>query len=334
MRRDQERLREKERWMENIEENHNTKIQAMARALENGESLPSEPMMTNPHTARNPVFIHPVESPVVLQQEEKPRVDFSNTRFTTRQHSELDARLGQTILNRTGLGTDAAVITTSDGRFDFGVLRNAGMWKGAPRAYGGRIDMSPLVRTKTPTLIAGNEGIPDVSQQFADDDDRRPSFRIQEESQQDKAADLLVRSTTQQKRDSKQQTRLERLRALGITPRDGTPTGCNTVGTPVEATARTPAALAASSRRPTPLTPIGQLLQRAKRMAQQGGRLRIASSPAPSMGHASSGRTPRRGAETPAGDMPAQKRLRRSDGPSSSAATQSALPASITDGLL
>merc|ERR1712232_1269192 len=92
------------------------------------------------------------------------------------------------------------------------------------------------------------------------------------------AAEKLRCGTTRQKRDNKQQTKAERLRALGIpvsTPSEaGTPGPSRTSGTP---RTRTPGSVA-SSKVVTPASPIGQLLHRAKRMAQQGGRLRIASS--------------------------------------------------------
>merc|ERR1712217_338411 len=79
----------------------------------------------------------------------------------------------------------------------------------------------------------------------------------------------LQRGQTQKVRERVEQTKAERLKALGITPRD-TP-GSSRRSTPGSSVRGTPA----STAKITPLSPIGQLLKRAQKLSQSGGQLRI-----------------------------------------------------------
>eukprot|EP00439_Symbiodinium_sp_Y106_P048663 s1419_g6.t1 len=90
---------------------------------------------------------------------------------------------------------------------------------------------------------------------------------LKQESPRDRAAVKLARGAMQRQRESKQNSKKERLKALGLTP-NASPASVRT----------TPASVASKV---TPMTPIGQLLHRAQRMAQRGGRLRIGASRPP-----------------------------------------------------
>merc|ERR1712217_454106 len=118
----------------------------------------------------------------------------------------------------------------------------------------------------------------------------------------------LQRGQTQKVRERVEQTKAERLKALGITPRD-TP-GSSRRSTPGSSVRGTPA----STAKITPLSPIGQLLKRAQKLSQSGGQLRIGGSssrgPTPTS-------TPRQG----------EKRKNRE-------VVLETLPSSITDDLL
>merc|ERR1719436_583551 len=87
-----------------------------------------------------------------------------------------------------------------------------------------------------------------------------------EESERELTAEKLQRGATQRQRESKQLTKSERLRVLGLSV-NGTPTTPGSMRTPTSVISKV-----------TPLSPIGQLIQRAQKLAQQGGQLRISNS--------------------------------------------------------
>jgi len=330
-------------------------------------------VMVNEFQARSQLYFKKDDLPVRTQ--ERPRVDFSNTRFTTKQQVELDGRLGQAIVNRKLRDADATAIEQAEamaqtGHFSLSTLAGSGIWKDeGARVVAGRFEASPMLKhagpvrgydlLKTPTFSPGEGGLSPLmtygkiasTPAMLDEDVCAPSFRIAETPDRELAAEKLRCGTTQQKRDNKQLTKTERLRALGIpvsTPSDaGTPGTSRASGTP---RARTPGSVA-SSKVVTPASPIGQLLHRAKRMAQQGGRLRIASSTHSDSGsaHGNSRITPapqpgksrdvgsRDGAaavKRRVADTDVRRSSERQEKRARREVPDSALPASITDGLL
>lgn len=367
LQRDMERLREKEWWMELAEQNHNTEYQEQRRILENGGYLTNEKVMCCEFKARHAVSF--TQHGLPLPQGERPRVDFKNTRFTTSQHAELENRLGQSIVNRKGeladeQAAELAERMARDGRFDLGVLKKTGIWSNSTRAIGGVIQASPMPNTsentevngygfvRTPTLLPGVDGLSPLmtygkiasTPALVEEDVAGPNFRIVENSEREEAAERLQRSSMQKARESRRLTKSERLRALGLSPASGTagtPAASSRTGTPASRLRRTPGSGAASSSKiVTPLSPIGQLIHRAKRMAQEGGRLRISG--------ASPGRTPLPNATEKAGGVGSKRAGADGSGGGGAAASTStaqrpprkrarheaALPASITDGLL
>jgi hypothetical protein len=380
MRKDMAKLRQKERYMEKIEEEHNAKHDILVEAIANGCIDPDENVvMTNEFKARNQLFFKKNDLPV--RTVERPRVDFTNTRFTTKQQVELDGRLDQAIFTRKLRDADSTAIEQAEqmaqsGHFSLSALKGSGIWKDeGSRVVAGRFEGSPMLKNagpvrgydilNTPMFSPGEGGLSPLmtygkiaSTPSMLDEDVAPRFRVAETPDRELAAEKLRCGTTQQKRDNKQQTKTERLRALGIpvlTPSDtGTPGPSRASGTP---RTRTPGSIA-SSKIVTPASPIGQLLHRAKRMAQQGGKLRIASSAHSDSGsaHGHSRITPAAQTRTPwqypgkirdvgshDGAAAVKRRVADTDVRHSSErqekrarreAQDSALPASITDGLL
>jgi len=321
--RDLERRRHLQWWIEGPEKVHNTIRKQHAKQLEDGGSLEPGTIMFAPHKGRHAVSFVPHGEP--QPDKEKPLVEFRNTRFTSKQQVELDSMLAAGMVSRKARlegeklenAFDAAA---REGKFDLPSLNAPGV-----RALGGRLQSPmpgahkpefngfPLVTT--PTLLPGVNGLSPLmtygtlasTPKMLDDDTRGPNFHIVEQSPRELAAERLQRGATQRQRESKQLTKAERLRALGIgTP--ATPGGKST-----------PASLHSSvGSKVTPLSPIGQIIQRAQKMAQKGGQLRISSG---------GGRSSSRAASS---EAPPRKRA-RSDRDKAPAAK---LPSSITDDLL
>merc|ERR1712232_614947 len=111
-------------------------------------------VMVNEFQARSQLYFKKDDLPVLTQ--ERPRVDFSNTRFTTRQQVELDDRLGQAIVNRRLRDTgdralDEAESMAATGNFSLKTLPGSGMWKDSgPRVVAGRFESSPMLRHAGP----------------------------------------------------------------------------------------------------------------------------------------------------------------------------------------
>eukprot|EP00913_Durusdinium_trenchii_P016581 g15586.t1 len=122
---------------------------------------------------------------------------------------------------------------------------------GHVRAVGGRLQtpMGPnsYPMVNTPALSPGEGFSPFMtfgkiaSTPRVLDEETGPTFRVQDESARDRAAEKLAKGAMQKQRESRQNSKKER--DLDVTP----------------------------------MTPIGQLLHRAQRMAQRGGRLRIST---------------------------------------------------------
>lgn len=270
---DRERRRQKEWWVEGSEEKHNTKCQALKDQI--SESHSTGEIMTCEFQARNTFYFKPRgEIPALI---EKPTVESRNTRFTTQEQSDLDETLIAAIAARHARESgqqfsEVLAKMVKDGTFSVAALHSYGN----VRAVGGRLQTPigqgasyPMVNT--PALLPGENGFSPLmtfgkiaSTPRVLDDDAGPTFRVQEESARDRAADKLAKGAMQKQRESRQNSKKERLKALGVTP-----------GASPSSARPTPASVASKV---TPMTPIGQLLHRAQRMAQKGGRLRIASS--------------------------------------------------------
>merc|ERR1712217_274038 len=136
------------------------------------------------------------------------------------------------------------------------------------------VDTKGYSYLKTPTLLPGVEGLSPLmtygkiasTPKLLDDDARGPNFMMAEETERELAAEKLQRGATQRQRESKQLTKAERLRVLGLSV-NGTPTTPGSMRTPTSVISKV-----------TPLSPIGQLIQRAQKLAQRGGQLHIGNS--------------------------------------------------------
>ncbi|CAE7358388.1 Ess2 [Symbiodinium natans] len=201
--------------------------------------------------------------------------------FTSQEQSDLDETLMAAIAARhareNGLQlADVLAKMLKDGTFSIAALHNYGHL----RAVGGRLETPINQRNSqaagfnfvsTPAMVPGENGFSPImtfgkiaATPRLIDEEVGPSFRVAEETPRDRAAEKLARGAMQRQRESKQNSKKERLKALGLTP-NASPSSMRT----------TPASVASKV---TPMTPIGQLLQRAQRMAQRGGRLRIGTS--------------------------------------------------------
>eukprot|EP00438_Fugacium_kawagutii_P007860 Skav210125 [mRNA] locus=scaffold2194:318535:320046:+ [translate_table: standard] len=307
---DRERRRQKEWWVEGSEEKHNTKCEALKDQIR--ESQSTGEIMTCEFQARNTFYFKPRGEMAELI--EKPTVESRNTRFTTQEQSELDETLIAAVAARQARESgqqfsEVLAKMVKDGTFSITALHS----HGNVRAVGGRLETAmghgpssyPMVNT--PALLPGENGFSPLmtfgriaSTPKALDEDAGPTFSVQPESARDRAAEKLAKGAMQKQRESRQNSKKERLKALGLTP-SASPAS----------TRPTPASVASKV---TPMTPIGQLLHRAQKMAQRGGRLRIASSQRP---------TP-----TPT-DVPSRKRQR-----TSKASPVSAIPVSMMADLL
>eukprot|EP00929_Paragymnodinium_shiwhaense_P097454 TRINITY_DN59124_c2_g1_i1.p1 TRINITY_DN59124_c2_g1~~TRINITY_DN59124_c2_g1_i1.p1 ORF type:complete len:583 (+),score=129.57 TRINITY_DN59124_c2_g1_i1:119-1867(+) len=357
MQKDLEKKRQKQWWIEAPEQTQNTLVQKQMGILKDGEDLPNSDVMLHEFKARNDLYFKNHDQK--LPHMEMPKVDFKNTRFTTSQQEELDRRLDQAFLDRAAetCGVHAAEAVLRNGKRDYGLLHKGAMEKmSGIRNITGRFqgatpgqEVHGYEFVKTPSLLPGEGGMSPLmtygkiaSTPALIEEDMQPKFNIQEQGAREIAAERLTRGVTQKQREAQQLSKVERLRALGITPPAGTPG--SRAGTPAGSTSRRTPGAATSSRIVTPLSPIGQLIQRAQRMQREGGRLGI------STGSGAGTPRPRSAAATPSASTPAMqsrgsrareaslapdsearphKRLRSSaqeaDGP---------LEASITDGLL
>lgn len=306
---DRERRRQKEWWVEGSEEKHNTKCEALKDQIR--ESQSTGEIMTCEFQARNTFYFKPRGE--MSELIEKPTVESRNTRFTTQEQSELDETLIAAVAARQARESgqqfsEVLAKMVKDGTFSIAALHS----HGNVRAVGGRLQTPmghgpasyPMVNT--PALLPGENGFSPLmtfgkiaSTPKALDEDAGPTFSVQPESARDRAAEKLAKGAMQKQRESRQNSKKERLKALGLTP-SASPAS----------TRPTPASVASKV---TPMTPIGQLLHRAQKMAQRGGRLRIASSQRP---------TP-----TPTADVRDRKRQRKTS-------PVSAIPVSMMADLL
>jgi len=315
--RDKDRRKHYQWWIEGPEKAHNTLCKGQERQLEDG-CLDGGVISYARHQGRHAVSFVPHGEP--QPDKEKPPVEFKNTRFTSKQQMELDCMLAAGMVSRKARLEgekleNAYEAAAKEGKFDLPSITAP-----AVRALGGRLQ-SPLSGSKpefngfpllkTPTLLPGVNGLSPLmtygalasTPKVLDDETRGPNFHIVEQSARELAAEKLQRGATQRLRESKQLTKVERLRALGI----------STPSTPGKST---PASVHSSvGSKVTPSSPIGQLIHRAQKMAQKGGQLRIASG---------------RSSRPSSSEAPPKKRA-RSDRDKAAAAK---LPSSITDDLL
>jgi len=282
--RDKETRRQKQWWLEASEKYHNTHHKAQVRALEKG-NLPPGTIMSTAHQARDGVsFVQhsqPQETP------EKPKISFKNTRFTSNQQVELECMLSASMVSRKAREEGRKIENAFEQAAKEGKFSLPSLTAPISRAIGGRMEPAlpgenPEKRgfsfVKTPPLLPGVKGVSPLmtygtvasTPKILEDDARGPNFTMADESDRELAAERLQRGATQRQREAKQQAKSDRLRALGIAP--GTP------GT------RTPSSLCLTPQtvggKVTPLSPIGQLLHRAQKLAQRGGQLRIGSASA------------------------------------------------------
>merc|ERR1719343_310626 len=85
--------------MELAEQNHNTTQREQTKMLEDGGSIVIDGVMYTEFKARNNMFCYPSKT-LPLEQPNRPRVDFTNTRFTTKQQDALETRLAQAVYQR------------------------------------------------------------------------------------------------------------------------------------------------------------------------------------------------------------------------------------------
>lgn len=335
IKRDNERKEFKQWWIEASELKHNTLHKQYRDAIADGRDIENtgHALLGNEFKARHSLNWTP-DGQAQVDLVEKPKVDFKNTRFTTAQQVELDSMLGISVANRHARqageqDVEAAEMMARSGRFGLGISAQgyAGM-----RAVGGQMDRSLLPSQEvrgypimsTPALLPGVGGLSPLMTygQIGSTprclDEEGPSFRMNEASDREQAAEKLQRGATQKLREAKQQTKSERLRALGLTPPpSSTPRGGSSRTTPGGASSRrnTPGS---TITRVSPMSPIGALIQRAQRMSQQGGRFQISNTP-----------TPR-----PASEAPLKRRKKAASGAPGREKSSERLPASITDDLL
>lgn len=341
IKRDNELKKFKQWWIEDAELKHNTEFKHYKLAILEGKEFDKNfgnALLGTEFKGRNTMsFKVQAQAQVEI---EKPKVDFKNTRFTTAQQSELDGMLGISMASRQAamagdLVNDAGERMASSGHFGkFGLSAFQAQGAAGMRAVGAQLaNQSPNLPgvevrgyplVSTPVLLPGVGGMSPLMTYGKLGstprclDEGGPSFFMNEAGAREKAAEKLQRGATQKLRETKQQTKAERLRALGLTPAgSSTPvrTGRTTPGSGRRFT--TPGSMMSKI---SPLSPIGALIQNAKRMSQQGGRLHIGRTPtpAPSPAHPRAEEAPR-------------KRRRKS---SSAVPDANRLPASITDDLL
>lgn len=275
--REKKKLREKEWWVDQQEKDYNTLHKTQARALENGGSIEPGQQMFCPHKARNALFLKKAGMP--QHELERPKCDFKNTRFTSAQHTEQDQRLGTAMAARNArLQGDELEerrrAMAAEGKFMAGSTAKFRTWAGRHAAEDAD---APLGFVHTPSFLPGENVSPLMtfgqlgSTPRVLESEDGPSFKIYETSPREQAAEKLQRGCVSRLREAKQQQKLSRLRQLGLS---ATPSsGGRTPGSSVMRS--TPMSMAAASR-VSPLSPIGQLIHRAQKLAQKGGRLRIA----------------------------------------------------------
>jgi len=328
---DKEKRRQKEWWVEDAELKQNTKCLQHDIALESGdcgETVHGD-IATNKFKARNTLCFKPrgeLSIPIA-----KPLVEFKNTRFTTKQQVVIESDLATAVAARHARAAGEKVQEVlskmvKDGIFPVAALHNHGQ---EMRAVGGRLiapqngsapSGSSLPLVNTPTMLPGEDGMSPLmtfgkiasTPRLIDEESLGPKFTMQQESARDRAADKLARGAMQNKRESRQNSKRERLRAMGLSPDTPLPGK-----TPTGSSSRTTPAFSVASKL-SPMSPIGQLLHRAQRLAQKGGRLRIGT------GGGGNSVTPGSSQE------PAAKRARKLP----AGAPGSDLPASMMDDLL
>lgn len=319
---DLEKRRKKEWWIEGTELDYNTKLQKALLAVMDGDNLPDGITIGNAFKGRNALSFVPQGLP--QRDIERLKVDFKNTRFTTDEQVASETALQLAIAARRarleGEKTGEALEKMlKEGKFS---LPKSGPFAQIDRAVGGRLESGGLEKNRfglveTPTMIPGHDLSPLMTYgKIASTprllEEAGPTFSMADETPRDRAAEKLQKGVMKRQREVKQLSKSERWRALGLTPT----TPLSKSGTPGSGLRLSPGSVMAKV---TPMSPIGQLLHRAQRMAQKGGRLRIGTSRSPAVS------TPR-GATTPRDDSSRPGKRARQD--------TSSLPASITDDLL
>jgi len=283
---DKEKLRAKQWWIEGMEKKQNTLFKAQAKALEDG-GPGAEPgkIMHGEFKGRNALCFYQETIPQASLP--KPRVEVKNTRFTTKQHEELDGMLQASFVARQarvqGEKLDNAFdVALREGRFEqLGTFLASMRGAHADRAVGGRFgnllqkgqgfvqtpDFAPGVNGLSPLMTYGKVG---STPRAINEEDLGPKFSIPETSSREAAADRLQRAALQKLREqSKRSSKEDRLRALGLTPKGTPASSVRSMGSV------SPAASLAS--KVTPFSPMGQLINRVSRLAKQGGQLGIGS---------------------------------------------------------
>ena len=159
--RDKERRRQKEWWVENSEEKHNTTCKQLSLEFQKEEACSTGAIMTCEFQARNTFYFKPRgESQIPM---DKPLVESRNTRFTTQEQSDLDETLMAALAARQAREngqklSEVLAKMVKDGTFSIASLHNYGH----VRAVGGRLQTPlggpsfPMVNT--PAFLPGENG--------------------------------------------------------------------------------------------------------------------------------------------------------------------------------
>jgi len=322
--RDKEKVRAKQWWIEAMEHKHNSKHKAQVKALAEGGNVEPGDVMSHEFKGRNALSFH--QQSLLQEGIQKPRVDVKNTRFSTAQQQELDnmlcasfqARKARLKCERLENAYEAGA---KDSRFKSLPNFLSAMKINEVREVAGRIE-TPLHAAKgryplmqTPSLAPGEGNLSPLMtfgkvgstpRPLADPTAERRSFCLMDTSAREEAADKLQRAAMLKHKESQKAAKASRMRAMGLTP-----------GRTPLSSKLTPAHDVLASK-VTALSPIGQIIHTARKLAQRGGQLKIGSASAGGWGGSIPGGTPR-------SEAPARKKARRS----SDGAT-----GSLTDGLL
>lgn len=266
-------------WIEASEKKNNTIHKHLNKVLLDGGSIEPGTMVPTIHKGRHALSFH--QETVPQRGLQKPKIQTKNTRFTSKQQQELDAMLEASFAARVArVGGErlenAFKVMKDDVRCkDLKTFMRA-MKVRETRTRGQQFDL-PIVRT--PELAPGMNGLsPFVtygkigSTPKRIEDDIHSKFNLQQDSARECVADRLQRAAMNRHSDASRTSKVERLKALGVfTPGVGssTPLGSRTPGS------NTPGNMTPSGANISPYSPVGQLIHRARKMAQQGGQLRI-----------------------------------------------------------
>lgn len=290
---DNDKKRAEQWWIEEKEAKYNTQLLMSQAAIEDGEAagaaVKGGALLSTKHKARDSLFFY--QKTIGHKATVKPVVEFKNTRFTTDSYNDLENQVDEVIRQR----KEAALAQKFGDKYlemaKNGEFGGVGDGDNAPTNKGFGLVSTPVMLPgdggKSPIMTFGQIASTPVSLE------EQPAFKMQPESEREKARDKLNTHTTLLKRDHKKETQHDRLRSLGLVEESKTPgekLAPKKAKTPIgekwaeKATAGGVASRAAPgtalvSSGISPLSPIGALIKRAQRMTRQGGVLGIKSTP-------------------------------------------------------